>query len=140
MKYKSQLPSQLKGFIEWQLEHYRENKRQVEQYKLDLIPSATPSYSGMPGGGGDNRPTEDLTMRIVTDRYILETTRTVDAISHVLARCSETDIKIIDLVYWRGQYTPEGAGIVVGYARATVYARINAIMTAIAKELGYLSI
>lgn len=141
MKYKSQLPSQIKAFIEWQLEHYKETKRQIEQYKIDLIPSATPNYSAEPKGSGEeNRSLEDLTIKIVSDRYIMQATRMVEAINHVLDRCSKEDIQIIDLVYWRGQYTPAGAGLVVGYARSTVYARINAILTAIAKELGYLSI
>lgn len=141
MKYKSQLSGKLKGFIEWQLEHYHENRRQLEQYKRDMIPSPTPNYSAEPhGSGGESRPTELLTLRMTTDLYIVETTRCVEAIERVLNKLSKEDMKLIDLVYWRGQCTVEGAGLVVGYSRKTAYRHINAAFIAIAKELGYLQI
>lgn len=141
MKYKSQLSGKLKGFIEWQLEHYHENRRQLEQYKRDIIPSPTPNYSAEPhGSGGESRPTELLTLRMTTDLYIIETTRCVEAIDRVINRLDAVDYKLIDLVFWKNQCTVEGAGLTVGYSPRTSYRHVNAILTAIAKELGYLQI
>lgn len=142
MKYKSQLAAPLKAYVEWQLAHYHESRRELEQYKLDLIPSATPKYSLEPGSGGnsESRPLEDLTLRMASDRYIVETARNISAIEHVLNRLNSTDKKLIDLVYWKGQYTTTGAGLVVGYSKTTAYSHANEVLIAIAKEMGILPI
>lgn len=140
MRYnKFQINKKIRDFVEWQLIHYKENEAQLEQYKLDLIPSPTPSYSLTGGGGGnsESRPNEQLVIKMVTDRYIVEMTRTVEGIKKVLVRASEDDMNLIDLVYWKQTYTVEGAGMVLNMSKSTAYRRINNILTAIAIELGY---
>lgn len=139
MRYKFTITGKIRDFVEWQLIHYRENEKQLEQYKADLIPSPTPSYSLTGGGGGnsESRPSEQLVLKMVTDRYIVETTRIVEAIKLVLSRSSEDDIQLIDLVYWKQTYTVEGAGMILNMSKSTAYRRVNNILTAIAVELGY---
>jgi hypothetical protein len=46
---------------------------------------------------------------VATNPYILATERSIRAIDKVLGGCDETDIKLIELVYWRRTHTVVGA-------------------------------
>lgn len=141
-KYKFSLAPQIKSYVEWQLSHYHEDKRQLEQYKSALVPPITQQYSSSGGASasGDCRKTENAAIKIATSPYILQLERSCDAIGKVLSRCEDLDKSLIELVYWRGTYTPEGAGLKLHLSRATAYRRINGILTAIALEMGYVNV
>lgn len=141
-KYKFTLTPKIRGYVEWQLEHYQDDKKQLEQYKNDLIPSATAGYS-LTGGiqsGSVSNPTEKTSIKLITNSYIQATERSILAIERTLERCDKNDIKLIQLIYWTRSHTPEGAGMVVGLSRQGTYNRINKILTAIALELGIINI
>jgi RinA family phage transcriptional activator len=141
-KYKFSLTPQIKGYVEWQLEHFHEDRKQLEQYKRDMIPSPVQSYS-LTGGvqsGGTSNPTEKIGMRIANSAYILTTEKSVDAIEKVLSRCDPTDLKLIDLVYWQKAYTMHGAGMKAGLSERGAYYRINNILCMLAVEMGMVRI
>jgi RinA family phage transcriptional activator len=140
-RYKFSLNPKVKGYIEWQLEHYKEDKKQLEAYRRDMIPSATQSYSltGGVNSGGTSNPTEQAAIRLATNPYILSAERSIKAIEAVLERCDETDLKLIDLVYWRRTHTVVGAGMKVGLGRNGAYKRINKILSGIALEMGIIN-
>lgn len=139
-KYEASLEKRLKEFIEWELEHYPENKRQLEEYKRDMIPSATPAYSLAAGGhNGESRPTENIGLKILSDQYVIHTARTVEAIERVLNKISREDYKLIDLVYWKGSHSISGAALSCHISKSAAYRRLNIITTALAKEMGYVS-
>lgn len=139
-KYEASLEKRLKEFIEWELEHYPENKRQLEEYKRDMIPSATPAYSLAAGGhSGESRPTENIGLKILSDQYVIHTARTVEAIERVLNKISREDYKLIDLVYWKGSHSISGAALSCHMSKSAAYRRLNIITTALAKEMGYVS-
>jgi RinA family phage transcriptional activator len=140
-RYKYSLTPKIKGYVEWILEHYKEDKKQLEDYKNSLMPSVTQGYS-LSGGvqTGVSNPTEDTAIKLVTNPYILSTERNIRAIERVLEKCDETDLKLIDLVYWRRTYTVVGAGKSVGLGQNGVYKRINKILTRIAVEIGIVNI
>ena len=142
MRYKFSLPSEIKATVEWQLRYYREDKRQLNEIKRDMIPSGVQGYSLTAGvdGGESTRTTEDIAMKMVSAPYIRRLEITIDAIDRALERMDETDKKLIELVYWRKEYTPEGAGLIVGISRSAVYLRLNKILGLIAFELGYVSV
>ena len=141
-KYKFELSPKIRGYIEWQLEHYHEDKKQIEQYKQQLMPSITASYSLVGGiqSGGTSDPTAQAALKMATSPYILETERCIKAIDKALSLCDETDIKLIDLVYWKRSYTISGAGYKAGLAKTSTYQRINKILGAIALELRLVNI
>lgn len=141
-KYKFSLNPRIKGIVEWQLEHYAEDKRQLEEMKRDMIPSPTASYSltGGVSGGDTNRTTESIAVRISTNPYIMQTERSCTAIERALSRCNETDAKLVDLVYWKQSYTVEGAGMKIGLSKSAAYQRINSILGSIALEIGYVNV
>jgi len=136
--YKFALNPKVKGYIEWQLEHYHDDKKQLEEYKNSFIPSGIANYSETGGcsGGQVGNPTERAVMAIASNRYIASLERSIGAIDAVLTKCDETDKKLIDLVYWRRSYTVVGAAYKVNISKSAAYKRINKILTAIATEAG----
>lgn len=141
-KYKFVLAPKVRGFVEWQLERYHEDKKQLEQFKNDLIPSATASYSlaGGVSNGSVSNPTESIGIKMVTSPYILSTERSCLAIERVLDGLNETDKKLIDLVYWKRAYTITGAAIKLHMGERTGYNHINNILGLIALEMGLVNI
>ena len=141
MRYKFSLKPEIKSTVEWELSSYRENKRQLEKAKRDLIPSGVQGYSLTAGvdGGGAKRTTEDVAMKMISAPYIYRLEFTVDAIERALTRFDKLDMKLIELIYWRKEYTAEGAGMIAGIQKTAVYQRLNKILGCVAFEMGYVS-
>ena len=141
MRYKFTLKPQIKATVEWELSSYREDKRQLEKVKRDLIPSGVQGYSLTAGvdGGDSKRSTEDVAMKIISAPYIRRLEINVEAIERALARFDNLDMKLIELIYWRKEYTAEGAGMIVGIQKSAVYQRLNKILGCVAFEMGYVS-
>lgn len=141
MRYKFDLSPSIKATVEWQLQYYREDCRQLEEFKNELIPSTVQGYSLTAGvdGGETKRTTEEVAFRLVSSPYIRRLEITCAAIKRALANMDKIDLKLIELVYWRREYTVEGAGMKVGLSRSAAYQRINRILGACAYELGYVS-
>ena len=138
-RYKFDLSPSIKSTVEWQLQYYREDLRQLEEVKRDLIPSPVPGYSQTAGvdGGDAKRTTEDIAMRMISSPYIRRLEISCDAITRVLSTLDEIDLKLIELVYWRREYTVEGAAMKIHISKTAAYQRINKILGAIAYSLGY---
>ena len=139
-KYKYSMPPRVKSMVEWQLEHYWQDKQNLEQFWRDSLPSATPNYSGMPGGSAVGRNAEDTALRIISSPYVAQTERSVKAIENVLSAANETDKRLVRLVYWQQAYTVEGAAHALHIGKTTAYRHIGDILRRIALELGYISI
>lgn len=139
MRYKFDLSPAIKSTVEWQLQYYREDLRQLETYKQDLIPSGVQGYSPTSGvhGGEVTRKTEDIAFRLISSPYIRRLEITCEAIGRVLSKLDEVDLKLIELVYWRREYTVEGAAMKIHISKTAAYQRINKILGAIAYALGY---
>lgn len=132
------LPYKIRGMIEWHLQHYHEDKRQLEQAKKDLIPSYTAKYDADPVKSGVSDTTADTAIKLATSPYILSLERSIKAIDFVMTNCDETDLMLIDLVYWRRSHTVSGAADKCHLSKTAAYNRIEKIFVQIAKELGYL--
>lgn len=141
-KYRFDLTKEVKDTVEWILGRYHEDKRQLEIYKNDMMPSVTQGYSHATGvsGGGVSNPTESIGMKMVTSPYILWTERNCSAIDRVLDRLSETDKQLINLVYWEKTYNVIGAGKKVGLEKTDAYKHINNILGLLALEIGIVNI
>ena len=141
-KYKFALAKEIKEFIEWQLVHYHEDKRQLEQFKADMVPSCVPRYS-LTGGtskGSVSNPTESTAIRMATNPYILMTEIKIHAIDRTLSTLDDTDKRLIDLVYWKHLYTIAGAGMKINLSKTAAYDHVNRILGMIALEMGYVNI
>ena len=136
------LPPDIKRFIEYKLSHLTETERYLQDYKKALMPSSTPAYSATGGGGaGESRPTEGLAIKMANDAYIVETEKTLQIIQGILSALNKTDRSLIQLVYInREKMTKEGAALKCHISKSSAYERINAVLYAIAFELGYVNI
>ena len=139
-KYKSSISPRVRGMVEWQLEHYREYKDEIQQYWADMIPSATSKYTDGKGGGEVSRDTENTALRIASSPYLVQTERSCKAIEYVLKNADELDRKLVELVYWKQAYTVTGAAQILHVNQATAYRHINDVLLKIALELGYVSV
>lgn len=132
------IDKRVKGFVLWELEHYPENKRQLEQYRNDIITAKDYTIDGQPCGTDTGDPTVRKVEQLENSAYIKQAERTIAAIERVLKRLPPEKIKAIDLMYWRGTHTATGAGVEIGAGKTTIYDWINNITEQIAKELGFI--
>lgn len=139
-KYKSSISPRVRGMVEWQLEHYREYKDEIQQYWADMIPSATPKYTDGKGGGEVIRNAENTALRISMSPYLVQTERSCKAIEYVLKNADDIDRKLVELVYWKQAYTVAGAAQILHISRSAAYRRKDRILYNIATELGYVPI
>ena len=136
-KYKSSISRRVRGMVEWQLEHYREYKDEIQQSWADMIPSATPKYTDGKGGGEVSRNAENTALRIASSPYLVQAERSCKAIEYVLKNTDDIDRKLVELVYWKQAYTVAGAAQLLHMNTVTAYRHINNILLKIALELGY---
>ena len=142
MRYKFSIPSRIRSTVEWHLEHYPEDVRQLERYKNEMVPSPVQAYSPTAGvdGGEAHRSTEDVAFRIVTSPYIRMMEITCRAIQTALDADDEITRRLVELIYWKREYTAEGAGLKLNLSKTAVYQRLNKLLGRIAFEMGYVSI
>ena len=139
-RYSKQARNRVRDFVELQITDYHSNRRALADYHARSIPSAVPKYGGTGGGhGGDSRPTELIGVRMASDQYIEHLTRSVAAVGAVLSRLSPEDRRLVRLRYWRRGYTVERAAQELYLSKSAAYRKLNAITTAVARELGYIS-
>lgn len=139
-KYKFTLAVALRDFIEWQIEYYPDNKRDLALFKDSMIPSQISQYGYKTGSfDSEKRPTEDITIRR-NPTYIMEQERIINAIESVLSNLNEQDLELIRLRYWDGKLTPDGIALKLNIGRTTLYERLNSILVIIAKRLGYIDL
>ena len=139
-KYKFTLAPALREFIEWQIEYYPDNKRQLAIFKESMMPSQIGKYGQKTGSfDSEQRPTEDITIRRNPD-YIMEQERIITAIESVYEHLNDQDKELIRLRYWDGKLTPEGIALTMNLGRTTFYQRLNNILVVIAKRLGYINL
>lgn len=139
-RYSKQARNRVRDFVELQITDYHSNRRALADYHAQSIPSAVPKYGGTGGGhGGDSRPTELIGVRMASDQYIEHLTRSVAAVGAVLSRLSPEDRRLVRLRYWRRGYTVEHAAQELYLSKSAAYRKLNAITTAVARELGYIS-
>ena len=139
-RYSKQARNRVRDFVELQITDYHSNRRALADYHAQAIPSAVPKYGGTGGGhGGDSRPTELIGVRMASDQYIEHLTRSVAAVGAVLSRLSPEDRRLVRLRYWRRGYTVERAAHELYLSKSAAYRKLNAITTAVARELGYIS-
>ena len=139
-RYSKQARNRVRDFVELQITDYHSNRRTLADYHAQSIPSAVPKYGGTGGGhGGDSRPTELIGVRMASDQYIEHLTRSVAAVGAVLSRLSPEDRRLVRLRYWRRGYTVERAAQELYLSKSAAYRKLNAITTAVARELGYIN-
>ena len=141
MNYKFNLAPQLKTYVEFELKHYYELQRELDEYRNDRLPPMTVATDGITTSGGKpGDPTADTAIRFVTDIHIKRVETNCRAIERALTGIDDTDTKLIGLVYWRSTHTVQGAACIVNISTSQAYRRLNKILCLIALEMGEINI
>ena len=140
---KIKLAPQIKMWCEWHLINFRKYKKDIASYKVDMIPSAIANYGISPrGNGAFTRTTEQTTLHILADRYVVETQVVIDSVEFVLNQLEPDDRELLEMVYLNpnNRFTPEGAAIQLCMSKSTAYRRINNALAFLAMTLGYIPV
>lgn len=101
------------GYIKAVIRAYPNLQREYEDLHEQSI---TAKMSGMPGGGGVSRGTEDIAVRELPYTKQREYEAVRRAVEHTKQfRNGKERLEIIDLMYWKNSHTLAGAGLKVGY-------------------------
>ena len=128
---------QARRYIEWRLERYKRDKRNLEE--LQELPSSSYGVYApdrLRTHSGHSRPLEDLAIKRVSDSYYQDIKRTVNCIDHVLDRLQPEDLTLIRLLYIDNTHNIDGAALECCMSRRTAYRHSSAILMRIARELG----
>lgn len=79
-------------------------------------------------------------LQISSSAYVRQLEQTVAAIQYVIDRLDETDLRLIELVFFKGTHTVDGAAMIVNLSSRTAYRHINNVLTAVAMELGLINV
>lgn len=140
MKYKYNISRIHREYVESLLRQYRRMCVELEREKQRYNPTCTAAYGGIGvHSGGTGRPVEEAANKIITSPYIRRLEQETEAVATALDEVDEIDKMIINLVYWRREYTPEGAGLAIGLSKTAVYDRINKVLGRIAECLGLIN-
>lgn len=121
------MDKKIKNFVTWQLEHYPQNKKELKKQRerMEEIRAAM-------GGTGKAVPPSPG-----EERYLRELEKSVNAVAYVVERLNGEDRALIELVYWRGSHSVEGAARQLHFSKSSAYRHINGILTDLAREFGY---
>lgn len=140
-KYKYTLPHNIRKMCEYQLRHYKRDKKELDEYKAQFLPSMAVNYDSLHvSGGTEQRQVEDSVIRMTTSAHVLHLEKSISAVEHALALCDNVDLRIIELVDFRRSHSVIGAGAEVGLTEVPAYNRRNRILMDIALEMGYVDL
>lgn len=140
-KHTSALPPEIRGIVKYRLEHYHVNKRELVNCLNDIMHSNTAQLTHeRKARSGVSRTVENNALTLADSAYLREIEKSVNAIEYVLARLTDEDRKLVEMVYWRATHTLTGAGLELNMSQRTAYRHADAILTALAIEMGLMPI
>lgn len=103
----------------------------------DALPSNTAQLTHeRKARNGVGRGVENNSISLAENAYLREIEKSVNAIEYVVGRLTDENRKLVEMVYFRATHTITGAGIELNMSQRTAYRHADAILTALAMELG----
>lgn len=132
------LDATTRAYLKQMLADYPQIKKSLERDKRAILPSSTPNYNATPvSSGGESRPTEGLTLRMLSEESFIIREWKINAVENTLEKISELDRKIINLCFWSNpQLTFERAGDVLGYSVTNIKYHVDCIINLLAYYYG----
>ena len=127
-----------RAYLKQMLADYPNIKSGLEADRRAIMPSSTPNYNATPvSSGGESRPVEGLTMRMMSEESFVIREWKINAIESMLAKIGSIDKKIIELCFWTNpRCSYEKAGQKLGYSPVTILYHINNIIDLLAYYYG----
>jgi len=109
----------------------------LQQSDPDVV--ITPAYSGMPRGGGNSRPTENVATR---RKLSAREEDLVNAVDHALWEVATWPdgaviVRLVDMVDFKRRYTLEGAAMVLHMSRDVAYRKRSRFIYLVGKNCGF---
>lgn len=70
-------------YIDYELQHYKENKKELERLREEILEKGTSPADGQPRGNAVGKPTEQKAMKLVSSTAILRIEKNLNAIDRV---------------------------------------------------------
>lgn len=86
-------------YINHELQHYEENKKELERLKTEIIEQSPAPADGQPRGNTVGNPTEQKTMKLLTSAAILRIERNIRAIDKIYNQLNKEYKRFFDLCY-----------------------------------------
>ena len=122
-------------YIDYELQHFEENKKKLEELRLDIIDSSPEPSDGQPKGNSTGNPTEQKGMKLVSSTALLKIESTIKVIDKVYNQLND-EYKL----FFNWNYK-ENAGIVrtcqeVNISEKTYYRWRDEIVYVVGREMG----
>lgn len=124
------------NYIEFELQHYEENKEKLKEMRADIIEASPEPSDGQPKGqGSTGKPTERKTVKLMTTIALIQLEKTITAIENVKDRLNDDYKKFFEFNYIKQ------AGIVktcneIPIGERTYYNMRDKIVYAVGQEMG----
>ena len=80
-------------YIDYELQHYEENKKELERLRNEILEASPTPADGQPRGNTTSNPTEQKAMKLVSSIALLKIESTIKAIDRVYNQLNE-DYKV----------------------------------------------
>lgn len=143
------LKRRVKAYVEYELECYPGNKDEYDDTRDDII-----DHSAMPQEGSYinsrnsvHSPTEDKSIKLVTNKRLRQLEHIVLAINKTLDMLEKADQlkdtckkRVIEMRYFERKLTPVGIALELGMSERTVYNYCDEFIKLCAAEMGLINI
>ncbi|MDF2631422.1 MAG: phage transcriptional regulator, RinA family [Caproiciproducens sp.] len=135
---------EIRSFIESELRDYDNTKKEWENLQEELTIGNAAAHEdymvrlGLLSPEKANGPTESRALKLVSNKRLAQTERTIKAIEKVIMNLPEEKFKLIRMRYWDmpRTLTDDGIAAELSCSRTTLYVWVDGIITALAKEMG----
>jgi RinA family phage transcriptional activator len=126
--------------IELELSYYHQTKKELEDYRSEVVELSGRRMDRVAEGGHVYRPTESRALTLITSIAIKEMERRVAAIDYVLDLLKQSSeprkLKLIELKYFRNSYSDLAIQRELHIEQATFYRWKKEVIQLIAMRLG----
>lgn len=131
-----QLKKHIFRYVEAELYAYPWMQKEIELLRADIIEATPERAAAVRQSQGD--PTLAKTIRLLTSKRLKRLTESYEAITRVLASLSPEQQKLVEMKYFKREYTDCGIWQRLHISRRTFYNWREKILRAIAEEMGLL--
>lgn len=122
-------------YIDYELQHYEENKKELERMRTEILDASPAPADGQPRGNTTGNPTEQKAMKLISSTALLKIESTIKAIEKIYDQLTEDYKLFFDWNY------KKSAGVVktcieVNISERTYYNMRDKIVYNVGMEMG----
>ena len=134
------LDSRVYRYIEYELYHYEQYKRDIKRERERILEGSPPPPDGMPKGGKEGKPTEEKAVRLSSSASIAAMERVVEAVDMALKRLTDRHRRLFALLYVSGRWDKYAVCNELYMSYATFKRYKWELIVAVGQELGLVKV